>query len=93
MANVNIAQHEQLLKSLEHALKEIGDLHKHMHNILDVMQINVHQACHDLNVSWSQVVNLFVIVDQLRSTHLESKVTKRYFDEDVQQMMANGERT
>lgn len=86
MANVNIAQHEQLLKSLEHSFKEIGDLHKHMHNILDVMQINVHQACHDVNVSWSKVINLFVIVDQLRSSRLE-------LEKDKQQMIINGERT
>lgn len=71
MANINIAQHEQLLKSLEHSLKEIGDHHKQIHDILDVMQINVHQACHNINVSWSQVVNLFVIADQLRSSWLE----------------------
>lgn len=84
MANVNIAQHEQLLKSLEHAFKEIGGLHQQIHNILDVMQLNVHQACHDVNVSWSKVVNLFVTVDQLRSSRLE-------FEEDKQQIILKGD--
>ena len=84
MAKHNLAQHEQILKSLEHSLKEIGDLHKQMHDILDVMQINVHQACHDLNVSWSKVINLFVIVDQLRSSRLE-------LEKENEQLMTRGE--
>lgn len=71
MANSNLAQHEQLLKSLELTLKEIGDQHKLVHDILSVIQTNVHEASSHVNTSWSKVVNLFVTCDQLRSTRLE----------------------
>ena len=71
MANTTLAHHEQLLKSLEHSLKEIGDQHKLVHDILSVIQADVHEACCNANTSWSKVVNLFVTVDQLRSSRLE----------------------
>ena len=69
MANSNLAQHEQLLKLLEHTLKEIGDHHKLMQDSLTELQNKV-------NASWSKLLNLFVTADQLRSTRFEFEKQK-----------------
>lgn len=71
MANTNIAHHEQLLKSLEHSLKEIGDQHKLVHDSLSELQTHSREAWNNVNAAWSKVVNLFVTIDQLRSSRLE----------------------
>lgn len=71
MANTNLAQHEQYLKSLEHILKEIGDQHKLIHDSLVELQSHSRAARDNVNQSWSKVLNLFVVVDKLRSSQLE----------------------
>lgn len=71
MANTNLAQHEQYLKSLEHILKEIGDQHKLIHDSLVELQSYSLAVRDNVNQSWSKVLNLFVVVDKLRSSRLE----------------------
>ena len=62
MANVTLAQHEQLLKQLEHVLNEVGDQHRCVCDILTEVQVSSHQAQDVLNQAWSKVINLTAIV-------------------------------
>jgi len=57
MAMANLAQHEQHLKSLEKSIREICDDHKQMYEL-------VHQ-------SWTKAMQLFVIIDDVRTTRLD----------------------
>ena len=76
MANVTLAQHEQLLKQLEHSLNEIGDQHQLIHNSLADAHTYFHQAQETLDQVWSRVVNLFAIVEKIRRTRLEFEQNK-----------------
>jgi hypothetical protein len=57
MAGKNLAQHEQHLKSLEKSIREICNDHKQMYEL-------VHQ-------SWTKAMQLFVIIDDVRTTLLD----------------------
>jgi hypothetical protein len=57
MAAKNLAQHEQHLKSLEKSIREICNDHKQMYEL-------VHQ-------SWTKAMQLFVIIDDVRTTLLD----------------------
>ena len=54
MPGINLAQHEQYLKSLESSLTEIC---KHHHQALEIMK-----------ESWDSTLNLFVVIEGLRKT-------------------------
>jgi hypothetical protein len=56
MAKINLAQHEQYLKSLEKSLKEICDKHKQLYDL-------IHE-------SWTLTMEQFVVTDHLRTTRL-----------------------
>jgi septal ring factor EnvC (AmiA/AmiB activator) len=71
MANTNLAQHEQILKSLEQSLKEIGDQHKMVYESLAKLHTSSRQAWDDVNAAWSKIVKLFVTIEELRSTRLK----------------------
>jgi len=71
MANINIAQDEQILKSLEHSFKEIGNQHKQALEALAESQTYSRLTENYLHEAWSQVLNLFVKIEQLRLTRLE----------------------
>ena len=77
MTNINLAQHEQILKSLEQSLKEIGDQHKLMLDSLTELQTHYRFASHYIKESWSQILHLFVKVEQLRLTRLEFEQEKQ----------------
>jgi len=57
MAIQNVSQHEQQLKLLEKSIRKICDHHKQMYDL-------VHE-------SWTKSMQLFVVVDNLRTTRLE----------------------
>jgi hypothetical protein len=57
MAKLNLAQHEQHLKSLEKSIREICDHHKQLYDLV-----------HD---SWTKAMQLFLVTDDLRATRLE----------------------
>ena len=71
MANTNLAHHEQILKQLEKSLAEIGNQHKQALDALAELQTQSHLARSYLSDAWSQLVNLFVKAEALRSTRLE----------------------
>lgn len=73
MAKGNIAQDEQILKSLEHSFKEIGNQHKQALEALAESQKYSRSVGNHLNEAWSQVVNLFAKIEQLRLMRLECK--------------------
>ncbi len=52
MSIINLAPHEQYLKSLESSLKEICDYH--------------HQAITTMKQSWDLTLELFLVADDLR---------------------------
>ena len=66
MAKINLAQHEQHLKSLETSIKEICDKHREVNDVL-------HDSWNMLNKMWSITLQLFVIVKDLRHVRLEFK--------------------
>ena len=74
MAKNNLAQSEQILKSLEQSLKEICDKHRLVHDSLTELQDYSNQALNNLNIAWSEALNLFVKIEQLKSIFLAMQV-------------------
>ena len=73
MSTANLAQHEQYLKSLEQSFKEISDQHKRVHAALLAVQNIAQEARQVIGQSWSNVILLFELTDQLRSTRHEEE--------------------
>lgn len=63
MAKINLAQHEQHLKSLETSIKEICDKHREVNDVL-------HDSWNMLNEMWSMTLKLFVVVEDVRQASL-----------------------
>ena len=64
MAAKNLAQHEQLLKSLEKSIREISEKQNEVEDAQN-------KAWHLLNKARNMTMQLFVIADDLRATRLE----------------------
>lgn len=73
MANNTLAQDESYLKQLDKALKEIGDLHRQIHDALLASEENMSKASGLINVSWPKVTELFITLECL-------KTNRRNFD-------------
>ncbi|RYE12898.1 MAG: hypothetical protein EOP34_09925 [Rickettsiales bacterium] len=77
MAKDNLAQYEQILNSIEHSLKEISIYHNLLSDSLTELESYSNQASNNIHKAWSQVMNLFVQVQQLRSTCFESEQSEQ----------------
>ena len=64
MAVKNLAQHEQLLKSLEKSIREISEQQNEVEDAQN-------KAWHLLNKARNMTMQLFVIADDLRASRLE----------------------
>lgn len=66
MPDINLTQHAENLKSLQQNLLKIcGQYHHAQKSFLD-LQAQVRCAWHQVNHAWSQVIDLFVLIDEMR---------------------------
>ena len=76
MAKSTLAQDEPYFKQLDTALKEIGNLHRRIHDALLATEENMLDAYGLLNVAWPKVTELFITLECL-------KTNRRDFDRGV----------
>ena len=77
MAKPTLAQYEQILNSIEHSLKEISVQHNLLSDSLTELESYSNKVSDNIHKAWSQVMNLFVQVQQLRSTCFESEQSEQ----------------
>ena len=63
MAETTLAQHERHLKRLDQTFKEINDLRQKNYDALRASEAKLQEAYDLLNISWSRVIELIVILN------------------------------